>query len=220
MFQNIIFDLGGVVVNADPHSWLVDRFFNQKMEDMLYDLTFGSEGWRQWDCGEIGYNTLCNQVLAQAKEHHCEFEASVVMEDWFSMLTNKTHTIELMRQLKKAGCRLYYLSNTEPETIDMLERRSFWKLWDGGLTSYECGLMKPDKKIYLQLLVKYRLKPNETIFIDDKKENVDAAEALGLLGIRYRNHRALFNELQAHGLPLRSRGLLRHEKKPKTHGSL
>ena len=51
MYQNVIFDLGGVVVNSDPRNWLVDRFFNEKIEDDLYRLTFGSEIWQRWARG-------------------------------------------------------------------------------------------------------------------------------------------------------------------------
>lgn len=212
MFRNIVFDLGGVVVNCEPHNWLVDRFFNEKMENTLYALTFGSESWQRWDRGEIGYNTLCKLVQAEAAQKGCEFEAGVVMEDWFSMLTNKNNTIELMRQLKKAGYRLYYLSNTEPETIDMLARRPFWQLWDGGITSYEAGVCKPEPDIYLRLLATYRLIPSETVFIDDKRENLLPASALGITCVRYQSHRALMSELQSHGLPLHSHSLLHHKK--------
>ena len=44
MYQNIIFDLGGVVVDYAPREFLVDYFMNEKLEDQLFDITFGSEG--------------------------------------------------------------------------------------------------------------------------------------------------------------------------------
>ena len=51
MYKNIIFDLGGVVVDFDPREFLVDHFMNERVEDQLYDITFGSEEWLQMDAG-------------------------------------------------------------------------------------------------------------------------------------------------------------------------
>ena len=53
MYQNIIFDLGGVVVDYAPREFLVDYFMNEKLEDQLFDITFGSEEWKQLDAGLI-----------------------------------------------------------------------------------------------------------------------------------------------------------------------
>ena len=51
MYKNIIFDLGGVVVNFAPKDFLMDRFMNKKAEDMVYALTFGSKEGRNWTAG-------------------------------------------------------------------------------------------------------------------------------------------------------------------------
>ena len=53
MYQNIIFDLGGVVVDCAPREFLVDYFMNEKLEDQLFDIPFGSEEWKQLDAGLI-----------------------------------------------------------------------------------------------------------------------------------------------------------------------
>ena len=46
MYKNIIFDLGGVMVDFDPKAYLVDRLCNAAIEEQVYDLTFGSEEWK------------------------------------------------------------------------------------------------------------------------------------------------------------------------------
>ena len=53
MYRNIIFDLGGVVVNFDPKNFLMERFVSQRTEDIVYDLTFGSKEWQDLDRGVI-----------------------------------------------------------------------------------------------------------------------------------------------------------------------
>ena len=53
MYKNIVLDLGGVMVDFDPKSYLVDRLCSAEMEEKVYDLTFGSEEWQLLDAGQI-----------------------------------------------------------------------------------------------------------------------------------------------------------------------
>ena len=46
MYKNIVFDFGGVMVDFDPHKYLIDLFGNRGLEEEVYDLTFGSREWR------------------------------------------------------------------------------------------------------------------------------------------------------------------------------
>ena len=49
MYKNIIFDLGGVVVDFKPRDFLMDHFLNKSAEDEVFDLTFGSKEWEELD---------------------------------------------------------------------------------------------------------------------------------------------------------------------------
>lgn len=51
MYKNIIFDLGGVVVDFKPRDFLMDHFLNKRAEDEVFDLTFGSKEWEELDRG-------------------------------------------------------------------------------------------------------------------------------------------------------------------------
>ena len=62
MYKSIIFDLGGVMVDFDPRAYLVDRICNAEIEEQVYNLTFGSEEWKQLDAG------LCFRPLSPAPE--------------------------------------------------------------------------------------------------------------------------------------------------------
>ena len=53
MLKNIVFDIGGVLVDYDPKEWLTERFLNKPLEDFLYEKTFGSKTWQQLDAGTI-----------------------------------------------------------------------------------------------------------------------------------------------------------------------
>ena len=58
-------------------------------------------------------------------------------------------------------------------------------MMDGGILSYKVKMTKPDPKIYELLLSEYNLKADECIFIDDTLRNVEAAEKLGIHGVRF-----------------------------------
>ena len=52
MYKNIIFDLGGVVVDFKPREFLLERFYNEEIEQKVFELTCGSEGWLLLDAGK------------------------------------------------------------------------------------------------------------------------------------------------------------------------
>ena len=55
--------------------------------------------------------------------------------------------------------------------------------------SCELGLAKPDPAIYNKFLELLNVQPPEAIFVDDLQKNIDAANALGIHGIRFRDPR-------------------------------
>ena len=62
----------------------------------------------------------------------------------------------------------------------------FFKHFDGMMFSFQVGCCKPEHRIYQLLLEKHELLAHECVFIDDSKENIDAAQQLGLKGIVYK----------------------------------
>ena len=66
MYKNIIFDLGGVVVNFTPKDFLMDRFMNKKAEEIVYALTFGSKEWEDMDRGDLSRGTANRIMLENA----------------------------------------------------------------------------------------------------------------------------------------------------------
>ena len=74
------------------------------------------------------------------------------------------------------------------------------KLADGELFSCDCHLVKPDIEIYRMLLDKYSLCASECVFLDDKQENVDGAEACGILGIVFTNLKEAVYKLNCMGI--------------------
>jgi 2-haloacid dehalogenase len=90
-------------------------------------------------------------------------------------------SIKILKKLKKQNYKCYVLSNWSAETfVGMTDDYPFLKLFDGLLISGEEKLMKPDSAIYKLAIHRFNLSPRETIFIDDKFENIEAAKILNL----------------------------------------
>ena len=66
MYKNIIFDLGGVVVDFKPRDFLMDHFLNKSAEDEVFDLTFGSKEWEELARGVIGRGTANRLIYVQS----------------------------------------------------------------------------------------------------------------------------------------------------------
>ena len=176
MIKNIVFDLGGVVFMRDPKKCTEDfiNFFSfVRAEQMPYF-------WNEYDRG--------TRTLEEVKEdlcqlHNCDRKK---VEEYLQLAIDKQEVIapteRLIEQLKAAGYHLYVLSNMSKEFIAFLRRVPVYRHFEGEVVSCEEGVCKPEKEIYELLLERYSLNPAETIFIDDRKENVEAAEREGIVG--------------------------------------
>ena len=215
MYKNVIFDLGGVVVEYKPKDFLMEHFCSKKVEELVFDLTFGSKEWLDLDRGDITRGTANRIMLENAAECGRVFEVQSVIDEWESILRTKKHVIKTMCKLKLAGYRIYYLSNIATDTLALLEQRDFFPLFDGGIASCEVNMLKPDPHIYAALMEKYHLAYDESIFVDDNKQNAQAAYNLGITGILYKNHRSFNRALGLCGIQLSNARAPRPNQVPK-----
>ena len=135
MYKNIIFDLGGVMVDFDPKTYLVDRFCNAEVEEQVSQLTFESEECKLLDAGLITRSEANLRMLARAKEYGRTFEVQGVLDDWMHILHPRRRMQELVRKLKSRGYCVYYLSNIPEDVLDFLTERDLKGLFDGGVAS-------------------------------------------------------------------------------------
>ena len=104
-------------------------------------------------------------------------------------------------QLKSAGIRTAILSNMGDSVLENIEREFAWiHGFDALIWSYQLGMAKPDPEIYRHALEKLGTRPEETLFLDDKQVNIDAAHELGIQGLLFTNVDQLRRDLLARGL--------------------
>ena len=90
-------------------------------------------------------------------------------------------SILVLDKLKKQNYECYVLSNWSAETfVGMTDDYPFLQSFNGLLISGEDNLMKPNAEIYELAISRFNLIPQETVFIDDKLENIEAAKKLKL----------------------------------------
>jgi threonyl-tRNA synthetase len=107
----------------------------------------------------------------------------------FDKFINSNDTIkeveDFIKDKKQKGYKLFYLTNTKEKIFETRTKAEIFSLFDGGVTDIEAQISKPEKEIYKFLLDKYSINSGESIFIDDLKNNVEAAKEAGLNGIHF-----------------------------------
>lgn len=115
--------------------------------------------------------------------------------------------LDWQRKLKEKGLLTAILSNMGDSVLENMEREFDWlPRFDVLVWSYQHHLAKPDPAIYRIALEKLQTKPDETLFLDDRQINVDAARALGMMAIQFTTIDRLRRDILAsslnHELPL------------------
>ena len=177
--KNIVFDLGGVVFARDPRKFEPEfiKFFSYILLPQMPRF------WEEYDRGVVSYEQVVTDL---ADYNNCDRElADKNLRR--SILTQEeiVATKALVADLKAAGYKLYVLSNMSLEFIEFLRKTEVYKYFDGEVVSCEEHVVKPDAEIYRRLVERYGLDVSETLFIDDRKENVEAARNEGWEGFNF-----------------------------------
>lgn len=180
--KNIVFDFGGVLVDWNSR-YYYRSYFNddERMEYFLANIC--TDAWNL----ENDRGRTYAEGVAQLAALHPEFREAIEMfpVHWGEMLRcEKPESVALLRSLKDEGYHLYGLTNWSAENIHVVfERFDFLSLLEGTVVSGIEKEVKPEPQIYRILLDRYSLKPEESVFIDDKEANVATARELGMHGI-------------------------------------
>ena len=186
--STVIFDLGDVLVSANIKDYLSgDPEVPNEIIDELLKLWFIDKDEVDDTMDLDTYREIVNKRMGTEFSKYISnlFKANIDCVAAFD------YTIPMIQDLKDKGYKVYYLSNWSAWTHDLLQEAGkfdFLKLMDGGVFSYDVGYMKPDKEIYKILLNKYKINPEEAMFFDDKEENIEAANKLGIHGVHYTKH--------------------------------
>lgn len=177
MINNIIFDLGRVLINWEPEKYM-KKVFDEKTTSFLLEKIFNTNDWNLMDKGVIDEQTLWENKLNQYPEYKKEIEH--MKNKVLDLLTPIEENAKLLYILKEKGYNLYILSNFSKIAFQKVyEKYDFFKLFDGMIISSHVKSIKPEDEIYKILIEKYKINPAESLYIDDKIENIKAGEIFG-----------------------------------------
>ena len=183
MIKNVIFDFGNVLIDWNP-AYLFLPYFNGDEEKCRFftDHVCNREWFTRMDRGES-----MDKCVAELQQQYPQYADAVAMfrDRWFEMCSGEIPgMLELIQDLKSKGVGVYGLTNWPAETFDEARRRfKTIASIDNIVVSSHVKLAKPEPAIYQLLLSKYNLNPEECVFIDDRKDNIDTAIRLGMNGI-------------------------------------
>lgn len=199
MIKNIVFDLGGVLLDWNP------RYLYRTMMDSESDIEHFlahvcTDAWNlEMDRGRNRQEAIDELIEKFPDKAHL---ITAFKNRWIEMFSGPIHeSVDILMDLKRRGYPVYALSNWNDETFQIaLKEFPFLRLFDGRIVSGEVKLVKPDPAIYKLLLETYALNPRESLFIDDREENVIGARTCGMESIRFINPAKLEQDLAAYGL--------------------
>ena len=183
--RNIIFDLGGVILDIDiPKAKDAFRELGITEIDKLFGLGHASSIFKQQEVGKISDDDFIAELNKMSSE---TLDKEKVFRAWNSLLIAfPEERIRLLRKLKK-DYRLFLFSNTNSIHVKAFEKmfqdqfnESFSALFDKIYYSHVIGLRKPDAESFQFILKDSNLKAEETLFIDDAFNNIEGARAVGL----------------------------------------
>jgi putative hydrolase of the HAD superfamily len=196
MMRAVIFDIGGVLLRAE------DQSGRQKWEERL-GLQQGELSCAVWTSdvstramvGQADENAVW-QYLAQLCQLNDSQLAELITDFWSTERMDCT-LIQFVHDLRpryKTGI----ISNAWASARAAITHKfAVADLFDAIILSAEEGVKKPDPRIYQIALARLDVMPAETIFVDDMAENVDAARALGMCGVQFKNTTQTIAEAQA-----------------------
>jgi len=197
MIKNIVFDLGGVLIDWNPEYVFLKEFRGDREKMNWFFNTICTSSWNEQQDAGYSIEKATNERVAMFPKH--ERLIRMYYGEWEQMLGfEHTETVEILMRLHDSKEHsIYSLTNWSNETFPVaLKKFPFLSWFKGILVSGDVGLKKPDPEIYKLLLDRYGLEANTCVFIDDRTENVKAASALGFSGIVFKNHTQLSKDLK------------------------
>lgn len=200
MIKNIIFDVGRVLVKWEPQKTMKELGMTETEIEAVSDALFNSGLWNETDRSVIPDEEIFRQFVERAPEQ--EKNIRLFWENLDKAIVQFDYVISWIKALKKAGYRIYILSNYGKWTYDSTKDNalSFLSEVDGAIFSYEIKIIKPDIRIYQALLEKYNLNPKECVFMDDLEANIDGAKEAGINGIVFKSKEDAVEQLKEYGV--------------------
>jgi FMN phosphatase YigB (HAD superfamily) len=179
MINAIIFDFGDIFINLEKEK-SIEEFKKLGLNGPNEELIAKNDLFEKGLISELQFIESFQKFIPNASLEE-------IIKAWNSIIGDfPLYRLEFLQMLS-TRYRLFLLTNTDSIHINRFEHKvgmsfytDFYRCFEKVYYSYEMGMRKPQPEIFTTILNKHDLSPKRTLFVDDKKENTDAAEALGI----------------------------------------
>ena len=181
MIKNLILDFGDIFINLDKQA-TPRELAKLGLKKPSQELTNLCEEYEKGNCTSATF-------LKEMRVHFPKTTENEITKAWNAILLDfPEYRLEFIEQFaKEKNYRLFLLSNTNAIHITHVQQhmglnkyQRFKDVFEHFYLSYEMGMRKPDLEIFQYVLDQHRLIPQETLFVDDTKENTNAAAKIGM----------------------------------------
>lgn len=184
--KNIIFDLGGVLLNID-YRRTIEAFKTLGIADfdVVYSQARQTDLFDQLETGKIGAEVFCNGIRNLASIEASDAE---IIGAWNAMLLDfPPERFDFLLELK-SRYRTFLLSNTNVIHLEAFNQiiweennvNDLGNYFEKAYYSHDITMRKPDPEVFQFILDNHKLEANETLFIDDSIQHVEGAASIGV----------------------------------------
>ena len=180
--KNVVFDFGQVMVHFEPE-YMVGRYVTDKEDASLLErVVFDRLYWDRLDAGTITNEETLTECRKRLPERLWEV-ADTIFYNWIYNIPEIDGMKELVSYIKNTyGVKILLLSNISHYFADHAGEIECLKEFDGFVFSARIGLVKPSFEIFDYMCKKFDIVPDETVFVDDNRGNIDGANRFGIHG--------------------------------------
>ncbi|SDR19988.1 HAD family hydrolase [Thermostaphylospora chromogena] len=197
----ILVDYGGVISHQPPQEAAAPLAQALDVEPERFWQTY----WRHrdaYDRAELDATTYWSRVCADiGKDLDPHLLDSLIALDLNAWTYLNRHTLKTLTELAERGIPLALLSNAPTELARLIDTRPWATLFRYRFFSADLRLSKPDPRIYRQVCERLPARPQDVLFIDDRPDNIRAAEETGIRTLLFTDAPQLRADLTAYLQP-------------------
>lgn len=195
MIKAIIFDYNGVIERDESRTLSkVREYLGASREDWSREWFSGS---REASTGRKTYQEYFLEVSSKFKNSEdSRKQVLKMLEDQKNGYKINTELVEIIKELKNKGYKIGLISNYGLELRDKIKDQGILDLFDSIIVSSEVNCQKPEPKIFNLSFTELKVKPEETIFVDNAPKCLENSKIIGFYPILYKDNESLKNELE------------------------
>ena len=180
----VVFDIGNILIKFAPDDFLQQLFpGDETMQQHMLRHVYKGPYWPCFDRGTMTYREAAQRLHEEAGGRMEDYLHA--LEGWIELKTPIEEGWRAARRCRRAGKKLYLLSNYPRQGYERLRVKfadHFGDLFDGGIISCYEHVVKPEREIYQLLCDRYGIDPARAVFIDDTLCNIEGANQFGMHG--------------------------------------